>query len=155
MKQVRVKLNETFSTREEALLYFENNNDRIGGIECYPVSEIEGFELLILMPDNGARVLGSKGDALYPDFLSDGKAFIGVERPVELFARFGTSIEDAVKSLRDEKCHTLVLAGQYGGGIPHYNLIAASKLKAAMPELKVGVVGWDGEPADICVVNIM
>ena len=120
MKQIRVRLNETFSTREEALLYFENNNDRIGGIECYPVSQqTEGFELLVLMPDNGVRVLGSKGDALYPDFLSDGKAFIGVEKPVELFARFGTSIEDAVKSLCDEKCHTLVLAAQYGGGIPH------------------------------------
>ena len=155
MKQIRVKRNETFSTREEALLYFENNNDRIGGIECYPVSEIEGFELLILMPDNGVRVLGSKGDGLYLNFLSDGKALIGVERAVDGFARFGTSIEDAVKSLRAENCHTLVLAGCYGGGIPHYNLIAASKLKAVMPELKVGVLGWEGEPADLCIVQIM
>lgn len=157
MKQVRVKINQTFSTKEEAVAYFNiYNNDHIGGIECYTNNDIEGdVELSILMPDNGVRVLGSKGDGLYLNFLSDGKAFIGVERAVDGFARFGTSIEDAVKSLRAENCHTLVLAGCYGGGIHHYNLIAASKLKAAMPELKVGVLGCEDDSVELSVVQIM
>lgn len=159
MKQVRVTLDYTFASEKDAIAYYENINYRIGGTECYGIHYRDHFKLCILMPDNGMRVLSNISESLHEGFVFTpngeygiSKAFIGVEKSVNDFVFEGGALEDAVKSLRDENCNTLVLAGERG--IPEYLIIAAAKIKAAMPEINIAVRGKDDNRFDT-IVNIM